>query len=214
MRIYRWITRLLVPLALILSGLCANELNFSESGFADWELVMAEDSVPADQLVKIEADSLTLFGKDHPKGIFRTKASYRDYELSLEWRWPNTPGNGGVLLHCAPEVTTAAWPKCLEVQLKHGRAGNFRKNGESITVEPERTTQKPFIARLVDEVEKPVGEWNSLRVIAKGDQMEVYLNGKLVNKGEKATASSGFIALQLELADIQFRSIQLKPLSN
>lgn len=212
MRIFRCDTRLLSALALILSGLCADELNFSESAFADWELVMAEDSVPADQLVKIESDSLTLYGKDHPKGIFRTKAAYSDYELSLEWRWPNTPGNGGVMLHCDLEVQTAAWPKCLEVQLKHGRAGNFRKNGESITVEPERTSEKPFISRLVDDIEKPLGEWNSLRVIAKEDQMEVYLNGKLVNKGEKATASSGFIALQLELADIQFRSICLKKL--
>lgn len=180
--------------------------------FSAWQLVMADESVPVDQLVAIQDGILTLYGNGHPKGIIRTKEVYANYELSLEWRWPNEPGNGGLMLHCDPEVTTAAWPKCLEVQLMHNKAGNFRKNGETIEVEPERTSNKPFIQRLITDAEKPVGEWNALRVIADGDSVVVYLNGQLVNQGEHATASSGFIALQLELADIQFRSIALKQL--
>lgn len=182
--------------------------------FSSWKLVMADDSVPVDQLVAIQDGILTLYGKGHPKGIIRTKEVYANYELSLEWRWPNEPGNGGLMLHCDPEVTTAAWPKCLEVQLMHGKAGNFRKNGETIEVEPERTTKKPFIQRLITDAENPIGEWNALHVIADGDNVVVYINDQLVNQGENATASSGFIALQLELADIQFRSIALKPLSH
>jgi hypothetical protein len=75
MRIFRCDTRLLSALALVLLSICADELNFSESGFADWKLAMA------DQLVEIKSDSLTLFGKDYPKGVFRKKAAYSDYEL-------------------------------------------------------------------------------------------------------------------------------------
>ena len=180
----------------------------------EWALVMADDSVPSDQLMTLEGGILTLYGNGHPKGIFRTQSAYSNYELSLQWRWPNEPGNGGVMLHCDPAITKAAWPKCLEVQLKHGRAGNFRKNGETIEVEPERTTQKPFIERLILDAEKPAGEWNSMRVIVRGDSVSVYINDQLVNQGEHASASSGFIALQLELADIQFRGLALKPLSD
>ncbi|MGJ8653086.1 MAG: 3-keto-disaccharide hydrolase [Opitutaceae bacterium] len=205
---------LMCSCSLLRADFSANEIHISEESFTGWELVMADDSIPTDQLIHIEPNLLTLFGKDHPKGIFRTKGVFTNYELSLEWRWPNTPGNGGLLLHCDPTVTKAAWPKCLEVQLMHGKAGNFRKNGESIEVEAERTTKKPFIQRLVSDIEKPPGEWNSMRVVADGDRMEVFINDKLVNKGERASASSGFIALQLELADIQFKSMILKTLDD
>lgn len=201
-----------IALSLVPIAKSQNATHSDGKDFSAWQLVMADESVPVDQLVAIQDGILTLYGNGHPKGIIRTKEVYANYELSLEWRWPNKPGNGGLMLHCDPEVTTAAWPKCLEVQLMHNKAGNFRKNGETIEVEPERTNNKPFIQRLITDAEKPVGEWNALRVIADGDSVVVYLNGQLVNQGEHATASSGFIALQLELADIQFRSIALKQL--
>lgn len=206
----------LLALSLFFTSIAQSQSATHSDGkdFSAWKLVMADDSVPVDQLVAIQDGTLTLYGKRHPKGIIRTKEVYADYELSLEWRWPNDPGNGGLMLHCDPEVTTAAWPKCLEVQLMHNKAGNFRKNGETIEVGPERTTKKPFIQRLITDAENPVGEWNALRVIADGDKVVVYINDQLVNQGEHATTSSGFIALQLELADIQFRSIALKHLSH
>jgi hypothetical protein len=204
--------RFIGALALLCTGLNAQEQAFSHNDFANWELVMADDSVPEEQLLKIEPNLLSLYGKDHPKGIFRSKENYQNYELTLEWRWLNTPGNGGLLLHCDPTVTRATWPKCLEVQLQHGRAGNFRKNGERIEVSLDRPNKKAFIPRLIDNVENPVGEWNHLQVLAAADRITVYINGNLVNDGERASTSSGFIALQLELADIQFRSMTLKPL--
>ncbi|WP_162028091.1 MULTISPECIES: DUF1080 domain-containing protein [unclassified Lentimonas] len=209
-----------LPLFLVFSLLhsirAEPEVGAALEGFnsSDWALVMADDSVPADQLVRFEDGVLSLYGNAHPKGIYRTQSAYSNYELSLQWRWPNEPGNGGVMLHCDPAVTRAAWPKCLEVQLKHGRAGNFRKNGETIEVEPDRTTTKPFIERLILDAEKPAGAWNTMRVIVRGDSVVVYLNDQLVNQGDHASASSGFIALQLELADIQFRGLTLKPLSD
>ena len=207
-----------LPLVLVFSLLhsiwAEPEVGAALEGFnsSEWALVMADDSVPADQLLRFEDGVLSLYGNAHPKGIYRTQSVYSNYELRLQWRWPNEPGNGGLLLHCDPEITRAAWPQCLEVQLMHGKAGNFRKNGETIEVEPERTTEKPFIERLIADAEKPVGAWNALRVIVRGDSVVVYLNDQLVNQGTHATASTGFIALQLELADIQFREFSLRPL--
>ncbi|CAA6692320.1 MULTISPECIES: DUF1080 domain-containing protein [unclassified Lentimonas] len=207
---------LVLTLSLVQFTDAAPEAEEDLNGFnlSEWALVMADDSVPSDQLMTLEGGGLTLYGNGHPKGIFRTQSAYSNYELSLQWRWPNEPGNGGVMLHCDPAVTRAAWPKCLEVQLKHGRAGNFRKNGETIEVELERTTKKPFIERLILDAEKPAGAWNTMRVIVRRDSVVVYLNDQLVNQGDHASASSGFIALQLELADIQFRRLTLKPLSD
>lgn len=63
-----------------------------------------------------------------------------------------------------------------------------------------------------DDVEKPVGEWNRLEVIAKGDTLQYFLNGKLVNEGFAAKPSSGKVLLQTEGAEMFVRRYELLPL--
>ncbi len=63
-----------------------------------------------------------------------------------------------------------------------------------------------------DDVEKPVGEWNTLEVICDGDKITNILNGKIVNKGTKCSHTKGKILFQSEGAEVFFRKIELKPL--
>ncbi len=51
---------------------------------------------------------------------------------------------------------------------------------------------------LTDDSEKPVGEWNTMMIEARGDEIIVHVNGDLVNHGKNATATKGKIALQAE----------------
>jgi hypothetical protein len=62
------------------------------------------------------------------------------------------------------------------------------------------------------DVEKPVGEWNTLEVIAKGDTLQYFLNGVLVNEGFEASPSEGKILLQTEGAEMFVRRYELLPL--
>ncbi len=58
-----------------------------------------------------------------PTGYIRTEKHYRNYRLSVEWRWSGEPTNSGVLLHMqAPDKTL---PKAVEAQLKHQNAGDL-----------------------------------------------------------------------------------------
>jgi hypothetical protein len=45
------------------------------------------------------------------------------------------------------------------------------------------------------------------------DQIKVWVNGDLVNYGYDATASSGQIALQAEGSEVEFRKVELSPLT-
>lgn len=63
-----------------------------------------------------------------------------------------------------------------------------------------------------EDVEKPVGEWNTLEVICDRDSITNVLNGKVVNAGTKASPSKGKIIFQSEGAEVFFRRIDLKPL--
>lgn len=70
--------------------------------------------------------------------------------------------------------------------------------------------KKDFRGR--EEVEKPVGEWNRLEVIAKGDTLQYVLNGVLVNEGFEAKPSEGKVLLQTEGAEMFVRRFELWPL--
>lgn len=67
--------------------------------------------------------------------------------------------------------------------------------------------------RGAQDVEKPVGEWNTLECIASEDQITVFLNGKLVNKATAVKPGKGRIQIQSEAAEIFFRRVELTPLS-
>lgn len=63
-----------------------------------------------------------------------------------------------------------------------------------------------------NDVEKPLGEWNTLESIASGDEITVYLNGILVNKATKVRPAKGRIQIQSEAAEVFIRRVELTPL--
>jgi hypothetical protein len=63
------------------------------------------------------------------------------------------------------------------------------------------------------DVEHPVGEWNTLECFASGDTITVFLNGILVNKATKVRPTKGRIQIQSEAAEVYIRRIELTPLS-
>ena len=63
-----------------------------------------------------------------------------------------------------------------------------------------------------DDLDNPPGEWNELKVVCKGDTLDVYVNGTLVNQAYDVKPSSGRVQIQTELAEYFIRRIELQPL--
>ena len=148
-----------------------------------------------------------------PNGYVRTVNHYRNYRLSLEWRWTGKPTNSGVLLHT--QSPDKVWPKCVEAQLMHENAGDFwLLNHSSIMVNGNRVGPKDFAnaPKRGASAEKPPGEWNQYHITCNGDKVTLVVNGRLLNEGTSADPSSGAICLQSEGSPIQFRNIVLEPL--
>lgn len=155
-----------------------------------------------------------LICKGKPAGVIRTKEFYDNYELTLEWRWaPGTKGgNSGLLLHSSEPRQMGIWPKSLEVQLMSGNAGDFWQIHETIDVPADRKPDEGRrIPNLTDGSEKPVGEWNTMKVVSKDGSLTVWVNGEKVNEGTNCSAKKGAICLQSEGAEIHFRKVELKP---
>lgn len=161
-----------------------------------------------------------------PQGHLITNASYRDYRLEVEYRFPGKPGNAGVLVHAsAPRALYRMFPKSIEVQMESGNAGDFWCIVEDITVPDMVKRRGPRsewgitegkgrrIVNLTDGAEKALGEWNRMVVEALGREVKVWVNGTLVNHGTNATADHGRIAVQSEGTPVEFRVLRLTPIT-
>lgn len=188
---------------------------FNGKDFSGWSFDTLDKAAP-EAIWSIEDGVIHVAGKDKPNGVLRTEKSYSDYELEFDWRWPDAGGNSGCLIHCSDPRLMNVWPKSIEVQLMKENAGDFWVIGETIEVNPEQIASdkkgKPSRRRLnlTDGSEKPMGEWNTMRVVAKGNTVEVFVNGTPVQKGWNASASEGAICLQAERANVQFRNIRIR----
>lgn len=63
------------------------------------------------------------------------------------------------------------------------------------------------------DVERPLGEWNTAELVCRGGDVTFVLNGVTVNRGTDGTFTEGKILFQSEGAEIYFRGITLHPLS-
>lgn len=161
-----------------------------------------------------------------PKGHLITDAVYENYRLEVEYRFAAKPGNCGVLVHAStPRALYKMFPKSIEVQMNSGHAGDFWCIVEDITVPNmvERRGPKENwgitegkgrrILNLTDDSEKKPGEWNNMVIECLKDEIKVWVNGDLVNHGSKCTATKGQIALQAEGSEVEFRKLELTPIT-
>ncbi len=198
---------------------------FNGNNLEGWHIDIPEmDTVPTASNPFIVRNGM-LVSLGTPNGHLITDATYENYRLDVEYRFPGKPGNCGVLVHAStPRSLYKMFPKSIEVQMMHENAGDFWVIVEDIEVDnmiERRGPQaewgitegkKRRILNLTDGTEQPLGEWNTMRIECKADEITVWLNGILVNHGYNATVRRGQIALQAEGSEVEFRKVVLTEL--
>jgi hypothetical protein len=200
---------------------------FNGTDLAGWEA-----DVPARDTDENAPDSFVvrdglLVSLGTPPGHLVSKHAYRDYRLEVEYRFPGKGGNCGILVHASrSRALYEMFPQSIEVQMNSGDAGDFWCIQEDIEVadmetrRPRKEGQKwggaegdaRRILNLTDGSEKPLGEWNTMVVEARGRSVRVWVNGDLVNDGFGSTADHGKIAIQAEGTEVEFRKVEIGPL--
>ena len=125
-----------------------------------------------------------------------------------------------------PRALYKMFPKSIEVQMMHENAGDFWCIVEDIKTDnmidrrgPEENWgiiegKERRIKNLTDGSEKPLGEWNSMIVECLKNEVKVWVNGDMVNYGYNATVNRGQIAIQAEGSEVEFRKVELIPISS
>ena len=160
-----------------------------------------------------------------PLGHIITDEEYENYRLVIEYRFTKGAGNGGVMLHSSTlRAVNDIFPQSLEVQMKHENVGDFWCFQEDIEVPDMEERRGPKenwgstdgklrnIKKIVD-AENAAGEWNKLVIECLGDEVKVWLNNSTVNHGYNCTAQKGKIALQSEGSEIEFKRVELTPIT-
>jgi hypothetical protein len=171
---------------------------------SNWVILLKDPSVDPTKVFSVQNGVIHITG--NPYGYMRTNESFSDYQLNVEWRWPVEATNSGVFIHA--QLPDTIWPKCIECQLAAGNAGDFICAGGSDMNERSDKSKKS-VKKMAASSEKSTGEWNTMEVTCTSNTITVYVNGVLQNKATGVSASSGYICLQSEGKDIEFRNVYL-----
>jgi hypothetical protein len=219
--------KIVLPLIFCLGVVCVTAQGQSKSLFNGKDLTGWHIDVPdMDKDASLKSPFIVrkgmLVSLGTPGGHIITDAVYKNYRLDVEYRFAGEPGNCGVLVHAStPRALYEMFPKSIEVQLMHENAGDFWCIVEDIRVQDMEKRRGPKeewgvtegklrrILNLTDGSEKPLGEWNSVKIECLNNSVKVWVNGTLVNLGFDCTAQEGQIALQAEGSEVEFRKVML-----
>ena len=184
---------------------------FNGKDLSNWEFVVKDNEKPAIEVYSIKDGMIHIEGT---LGYMYTKKEYSNYKLHVEWRWPDgKESNSGIFVQIADPKNP--FPNGLEVQLCNKRVGDFVLLGgsdiiEFVTPRGEKRPAFPVVDRHNADSEKPFGEWNEANIFVKDGVVTVYINGVYQNTGTNSV-KKGYVGLQSEGTDIQFRNVTLTP---
>ena len=198
------------------------EMLFDGKSFSKWEKFSGGE-VTGWKIIDGELHN-TGIGSDHGGDII-TKKEYKNFELYVEWKI-SPQSNSGIFYHVQKGVTKKIYESGPEYQLIDGKGWPTKIADHQYTAS-NYSMQAPEGADV-----KPVGEWNTTRIVVQNPHVEHWLNGKKVVeydlwsdewKAQKAAgkwkdaehygmAKKGHIGLQDHGGLTTFRVIKIKEL--
>ncbi len=183
----------------------SQKIYFTEKDYKNWDIITNNKNTPANELFKFENGVLHI--TNATLGYIRTKKVYADYTLEVDWRWTQTLANSGILVHIQKNDTV--WPKCYQIQQRAGLAGDIIcMNG--LWANECIDTVKFTVPKFQLSNEKPLGDWNHIKIISKKRTLTVFVNGVLQNKVTGLTVGNGYIGFQAEGKPLEFKNLKIK----
>lgn len=189
--------RLLSLVSLIFCSFAAAEPEkvFNGSGLEGWKLQGAPYWSVVDGILTGQSD------EKMKNSVLWTEKSYKDFTVELEFRFSGDVDSGIFLRHENEQI----------------QIGTSRSLKRDMTASPYIGSKRgyPQEASGVKDLLK-VGEWNRMKIVAKGKTYTVTLNGKQVIEYVSDTAKeSGPLGLQVHPGvkmKVEFKNVTVQPL--
>ena len=171
---------------------------------------------------RVEKDgSLVCSGK--PIGVVRSERQYENFILHVEWKHNEPGGNSGVFIWSSAVPNENRLPNGVEVQMLELDWVNLNTrdgvkppiayvHGELFGVANVKTAAdnpRGERSKSIENRVKGKGEWNTYDVVCVDGVIKLSVNGKFVNGISKSTQKKGYICLEAEGAEIEFRNFKI-----
>jgi hypothetical protein len=150
---------------------------------------------------------LTCAGDKSGHEWLRWDEEQKDGIFHIEWRFVPVEGKKGYNsgIYARNSLDGVIWH-----QAQTGDASGGFLFGESPKGEKRPMTRQPS-NHTVGKV-NPAGEWNTFEITCKGDTMSLWVNKAEVCRWEKLEVEKGYVGLEAEGYQIEFRNVKFKKL--
>ena len=184
----------------IFSGCSQNQYVelFNGKNLDGWTIYGTEKWYAEDGLLVCES------GPDEAYGYLGTNESYKNFELTLEFK-QGADGNSGVFFRSSIEGTKITGWQAEVAPPGNDTGGIYESYGRGWLIKPDPEKDKAL----------KFGEWNKMKIRVVGDEVTTWLNGQemIQLKDEKIGAANGSIALQIHDGGgikVSWRNLKLK----
>ncbi|MDH5608154.1 MAG: DUF1080 domain-containing protein [Cyclobacteriaceae bacterium] len=173
---------------------------FNGKDLSGWEIYGTEKWYVEDGLLISES------GPDAEYGYLATVDSFKNFELTVEFK-QEANGNSGVFFRSFIEGTKITGWQAEVAPPGSNTGGIYESYGRGWLIKPDPKKDKAL----------KFGDWNTMKIVANGDQVTTWLNGKqmITITDEKIGAATGSIALQIHSGGgikVYWRNLQITPL--
>jgi mono/diheme cytochrome c family protein len=162
-------------------------------------------------VVRVDAAKGELVYAGQPEGYWHTQKQYRNFDIRFDMLFEKPSdsdpddtffdGNGGVLFPVTEHFVYPPTGSRIEVQ------------GHNRNLMAVLGSQGSLLdADTRERVQRPVGQWNAVRVVNVNGTVTTYINGALIGRGTHPYTATGYVIFQLEGVAMRFRNIRIKAL--
>ena len=151
---------------------------FNGKDFTGWTYAKNPkgDDIKVGKGYQIRADDGVIYSTNEDGGRLMSVKEYSDFELRFDFKL--TPSaNNGIGIRCSADGNPAY--RGMEIQILDDKGPKYHAPNKEIRPEQYHGSIYDVVAAK-QGFQKPVGEWNSEQIIAKGHHITVILNGTTI----------------------------------
>jgi len=187
---------------------------FNGADFTGWRFGDSS-AAPAQTPAQWKVEDGIIVGEGGDSAILASQWDYENFELELEWRASSDEIDADFYVHAGRllEADPIRITKTLAGGPQEDDRGEGLYNASATgSIGGGGSARKP-----VPELQRPVGEWNTWRIVAEGPRYELYCNGTLAWSCSDHVPRRGYIGFRvfkgpLELKNLRIREIGYRSL--
>ena len=173
---------------------------FNGKDLTGWEIYGTEKWYVEDGNLVCES------GPDEQYGYLSTNKKFKAFDLTLEFQ-QEANGNSGVFFRSSIEGTKITGWQAEVAPPNHNTGGIYESYGRGWLIKPDPEKDKAL----------KMGEWNTMRIKAMGDNVTTWVNGQemITITDAKIGAATGQVALQIHDGGgikVRWRNLQIREL--